>query len=123
MIFGFSRDDAGKFIPEYLEKGILEADPFLTIDSCVANVMQVSSEKGKLAAFDLGNADFVTGVCGEHGGDAKSVKTFAKMGLNFVSCSPFRVPIARLASAQASIEKERELKVWKDMTERESGSA
>ena len=99
MAYGFSRDDAGKFIEEYLKKGIFNQDPFQTLDQ---------NGVGKLVkmAVDLGRKtrpDIKLGICGEHGGDPASVEFCHRVGLNYVSCSPFRVPIARLAAAQATI--------------------
>ncbi|MGL6294092.1 pyruvate, phosphate dikinase, partial [Eubacterium aggregans] len=100
MTFGFSRDDAGKFIPEYKEKGILPGDPFASIDQeGVGQLVSKGVELGRKT-----KADLKCGVCGEHGGDPKSVKFFHNVGFSYVSCSPFRVPIARLAAAQAAIE-------------------
>ena len=103
MTFGFSRDDVGTFMGDYLGAKILDADPFQTID--VKGV-------GKLVEYGVHNGrskrpDLKCGVCGEHGGDPDSVKFFNKIGLDYVSCSPFRVPIARLAAAQAAIEQEK----------------
>lgn len=107
MTFGFSRDDVGTFLPTYLKKGLLDHDPFETIDeNGVGELIRVSSTAGRLVARDLGHFKFKAGVCGEHGGDPHSVKFFAKMGLEYVSCSPFRVPLARLAAAQAVVEQE-----------------
>ena len=104
MTFGFSRDDVGTFLPQYLKQGILERDPFHTIDEdAVGLLVTTSAKSGKLAAEKIGNSYFKAGVCGEHGGDPHSVKFFARNGLNYVSCSPFRVPLARLAAAQAEI--------------------
>jgi pyruvate, orthophosphate dikinase len=98
--FGFSRDDIeAKFLPKYLERKILPRNPFETIDSGVAKVVEIGCRLGKAS-----NADIKLGVCGEHGGDPDSVKTFFKIGLNYVSCSPYRVPLARLAAAQATLE-------------------
>ncbi|MEG2642350.1 MAG: putative PEP-binding protein, partial [Eubacterium sp.] len=102
MTFGFSRDDAGKFIPEYKEKGILPGDPFASIDQeGVGQLVSKGVELGRKT-----KADLKCGVCGEHGGDPKSVKFFHNVGLSYVSCSSFRVPIARLAAAQAAIERQ-----------------
>jgi pyruvate, orthophosphate dikinase len=107
MTFGFSRDDAGTFLPVYLKNGILEHDPFETIDEKgVGELIRQSAEAGRKAAMDNGNHHFKAGICGEHGGDPHSVKFFARMGLEYVSCSPFRVPLARLAAAQAVAEDE-----------------
>ncbi|MBI1976715.1 MAG: pyruvate, phosphate dikinase, partial [Candidatus Omnitrophica bacterium] len=97
MTFGFSRDDIGKFLPKYLKEGILERDPFVTIDrGGVGKLMKLAVEKGR--SF---NPKLKVGICGEHGGDPSSVEFCHETGLNYVSCSPFRVPIARLAAAQA----------------------
>jgi pyruvate,orthophosphate dikinase len=103
MTFGYSRDDAGKFLPVYVDKKVLKADPFQTIDT---------EGVGKLVdmAVKLGRSTRPTlkcGVCGEHGGDPDSVEFFHGVGLNYVSCSPFRVPIARLAAAQANLKNPR----------------
>lgn len=99
MGFGFSRDDIGSFLPEYLEKGILPEDPFQSIDQdSIGKLMQIAVEGGRKTRPDL-----KVGICGEHGGDPKSVEFCHRIGLNYVSCSPFRVPIARLAAAQAVI--------------------
>ncbi|HYN62447.1 MAG TPA: pyruvate, phosphate dikinase [Rubrivivax sp.] len=100
MTMGFSRDDAGKFLPEYLRKGMYEADPFRSIDQKgVGLLVALAVKKGKEVRPDI-----EVGVCGEHGGDPASVAFFHRAGLDYVSCSPFRVPIARLAAAQAAIE-------------------
>jgi pyruvate,orthophosphate dikinase len=97
--FGFSRDDSGKFIPAYKEQGILEVDPFASIDQeGVGQLIQMSVEKGRKTRPDL-----KVGICGEQGGDPSSVEFCHKVGLTYVSCSPFRVPIARLAAAHAAI--------------------
>ncbi len=99
MSFGFSRDDIGGFLNEYLDKKMLAADPFQTIDQDgVGQLIKMSVEKGRATRPDL-----KVGICGEQGGDPASVEFCFKAGLNYVSCSPFRVPIARLAAAQASI--------------------
>jgi pyruvate,orthophosphate dikinase len=99
MTFGFSRDDVGKFLPEYLEKGILEHDPFKSLDwEGVGQLVKMGTEKGKAARKDL-----KVGVCGEHGGDPRSILFFDAAGLDYVSCSPYRVPVARIAAAQATI--------------------
>jgi pyruvate,orthophosphate dikinase len=98
-VFGFSRDDIeGKFLPRYLERKILARNPFETIDSGVAEMVRMGVEKGRGA-----NPKLKVGVCGEHGGDPDSVKVFYGIGLDYVSCSPFRVPLARLAAAQATL--------------------
>ena len=97
--FGFSRDDVeAKFIPRYLERRILPCNPFETVDAGVAALVDMGCTKGRAT-----NPDIQLGVCGEHGGDPDSVKTFHKIGLTYVSCSPYRVPVARLAAAQAAI--------------------
>ena len=99
MTFGYSRDDAGKFLPVYIDKGILKVDPFQTIDQeGVGQLIEMGTQKGRSVRPDLS-----VGICGEHGGDPESVEFCNKVGMNYVSCSPFRVPIARLAAAQASI--------------------
>lgn len=98
--FGFSRDDAGSFIEEYLQRGLLPADPFITIDrDGVGALVRMGAEKGKKTRPDL-----KMGICGEHGGDPQSVRFCHEVGLTYVSCSPYRVPIARLAAAQAAID-------------------
>ncbi len=97
--FGFSRDDIeAKFLPRYLERKILPRNPFETIDAGVAEMVRMGCEKGRST-----NPGIKLGVCGEHGGDPESVHTFFKIGLNYVSCSPYRVPLARLAAAQAKL--------------------
>ena len=103
MGFGFSRDDIGGFLPDYLDKRILAADPFQTIDQeGVGQLIQMAVEKGRATRPDL-----KIGICGEQGGDPESVEFCYRVGLNYVSCSPYRVPIARLAAAQASIKASR----------------
>ncbi|NLY73025.1 MAG: pyruvate, phosphate dikinase [Tissierellia bacterium] len=100
MTYGFSRDDAAGFINEYLEKGIFKVDPFVSIDpEGVGALMKIAVEKGRKTRPDIG-----LGICGEHGGDPDSVKFCHSLGLDYVSCSPFRVPIARLAAAHAVLE-------------------
>ena len=100
MTFGYSRDDIASFLPVYLEKKILKVDPFQVLDqNGVGQLIQMATEKGRVVRPDL-----KCGICGEHGGEPSSVKFCHKVGLNYVSCSPFRVPIARLAAAQAAIE-------------------
>jgi pyruvate,orthophosphate dikinase len=95
--FGLSRDDAGRFLPFYIEQGILENDPFITIDqNGIGALMKMGIDKGRRVKNKL-----KMGICGEHGGDPKSVEFCHKIGLDYVSCSPYRVPIARLAAAQA----------------------
>jgi pyruvate,orthophosphate dikinase len=112
MTFGFSRDDVGGYLPTYLKKGIIESDPFQTIDiNGVGKLITQSVEQGRrfYQNQEGGQVKFKAGICGEHGGDPKSVRFFVRHGLNYVSCSPFRVPVARLAAAQAAIELENEL--------------
>ena len=100
MTFGYSRDDIASFLPVYLEKKILKVDPFQVLDqNGVGQLINMAVEKGRHARPDL-----KCGICGEHGGEPSSVKFCHKAGLNYVSCSPFRVPIARLAAAQAAVE-------------------
>ena len=97
MTFGFSRDDVGTFVPEYIEKGIFEKDPFQVLDQTgVGQLVKMAAEKGRSTKPDL-----KLGICGEHGGEPSSVEFCHKVGLNYVSCSPYRVPIARLAAAHA----------------------
>ena len=106
MTFGYSRDDIATFLPDYIEKGILPEDPFVSIDQeGVGALVELGVERGR-----KGRAGLKIGVCGEHGGDPASVKFFHRAGLNYVSCSPYRVPIARLAAAQAVIEEKRKAK-------------
>ena len=101
MTFGFSRDDAGSFLGEYVSKGILESDPFATLDvDGVGAMVKMAVEKGRATRPGI-----KLGICGEHGGDPKSVHFCHKVGLDYVSCSPFRVPIARLAAAHAALGK------------------
>ena len=102
--FGFSRDDAeAKFIPLYMHKKILKDNPFETIDTAVLELVRMAVEKGRAT-----NPDMHFGVCGEHGGDPKSIKgLFNVADVDYVSCSPYRVPLARLAAAQAKLEAKR----------------
>lgn len=100
MTFGYSRDDIASFLPVYLDKKILNVDPFQVLDqNGVGQLVKMAVEKGRATRPEL-----VCGICGEHGGEPSSVKFCHKVGLNYVSCSPFRVPIARLAAAQAAVE-------------------
>jgi pyruvate,orthophosphate dikinase len=100
MTFGYSRDDVAKFLPMYIDKGILKQDPFAVVDqNGVGQLVRMAVQKGREVKPTL-----KCGICGEHGGEPTSVKFFHSVGLNYVSCSPFRVPIARLAAAQAAIE-------------------
>ena len=107
MSFGFSRDDIGGFLPNYLDQRILKEDPFQTIDQDgIGELVKMGTERGRTTKPGL-----KVGICGEHGGDPESVKFFHRIGMNYVSCSPFRVPIARLAAAQAAVEdKQRKIK-------------
>ncbi len=99
MTFGYSRDDAGKFLPVYIEKGILKEDPFEVLDQQgVGKLVEMGIEKGRTT-----NPKLKVGICGEHGGEPSSVEFCHRVGMNYVSCSPFRVPIARLAAAQAAL--------------------
>ena len=108
-VFGLSRDDAGKFLPFYREAGILDSDPFVSIDRPgVGEVIRIGVEKGRGA-----NPELEVGICGEHGGDPSSVEFCHLIGLDYVSCSPYRVPIARLAAARAAITYPRKKKLTK----------
>jgi len=98
--FGISRDDSGKFLNDYIDNKIFSIDPFISIDEGVADLVKIAVEKGKSQ-----NKKLKLGICGEHGGDPDSINFCSKVGLNYVSCSPYRVPIARLAAAQAEIKK------------------
>ncbi len=99
MTFGFSRDDAGKFLEDYYNKQIFESDPFAKVDeNGVGKLIQMAAKDGRETRPNIS-----LGICGEHGGDPSSIEFCHKTGLNYVSCSPFRVPIARLAAAQAAI--------------------
>jgi pyruvate,orthophosphate dikinase len=100
MTFGYSRDDAGKFLPEYLDRNILKNDPFQILDQeGVGQLVEMGTSRGRST-----RANLKVGICGEHGGEPNSVKFCNKVGMNYVSCSPFRVPIARVAAAQSSVE-------------------
>ena len=99
MTFGYSRDDIASFLPIYLEKKILKADPFQVLDrNGVGQLVKMATEKGR----DI-NPNLKVGICGEHGGEPSSVEFCHLVGMNYVSCSPFRVPIARLSAAQAAL--------------------
>jgi pyruvate,orthophosphate dikinase len=96
---GLSRDDSGKFLGTFVDKGVLDNDPFVTIDGAgVGELVNVACERGRASRKDL-----KLGICGEHGGDPASVNFFERARLDYVSCSPYRVPIARLAAAQAAL--------------------
>ena len=98
--FGISRDDSGKFLNDYIDNKIFSIDPFVSIDEGVEDLIGIAVLKGKKQ-----NKKIKLGICGEHGGDPKSIHFCSKIGLNYVSCSPYRVPIARLAAAQAELKK------------------
>jgi pyruvate, orthophosphate dikinase len=99
MTFGYSRDDAGKFLPVYIEKGILKNDPFQILDQeGVGQLIKTGVDKGRGV-----NSKLKVGICGEHGGEPSSVMFCNSVGMDYVSCSPYRVPIARVAAAQANI--------------------
>ena len=96
---GLSRDDSGKFLPVYVEKGIFDVDPFVSLDQeGVGQLVKIGIEKGRSTRPNI-----KVGICGEHGGDPRSVEFFHRAGMDYVSCSPYRVPIARFAAAQAVI--------------------
>ena len=96
--FGISRDDSGKFLNDYIDNKIFIIDPFVSIDDGVKDLVKIAVEKGKKQ-----NNKIKLGICGEHGGDPESINFCSKIGLDYVSCSPYRVPIARLAAAQAEL--------------------
>jgi pyruvate,orthophosphate dikinase len=99
MGYALSRDDAGNFLPDYVEGGVIDVDPFVSIDTeGIGQLVRFGVERGRATRPDL-----KLGVCGEHGGDPASVRFFAELGLDYVSCSPYRVPLARLAAAQAAV--------------------
>ena len=103
MTFGFSRDDAAKFLNAYYENKIYEQDPFAKLDqNGVGTLVKIAVEKGRATRPDI-----KLGICGEHGGDPSSVEFCHNIGLDYVSCSPFRVPLARLAAAQAQVKNPR----------------
>jgi len=104
MTFGFSRDDIGSFMPTYVEQKILPVDPFQTLDQRgVGQLVEMGTAKGRKARKEKHGEHLKVGICGEHGGDPDSVVFCHKVGMDYVSCSPFRVPIARLAAAQAAL--------------------
>jgi pyruvate,orthophosphate dikinase len=97
--YGISRDDAGTFLPDYQRHGIFPSDPFASIDAVgVGELVKIAAERGRAT-----RADIKLGICGEHGGDPASINFFETVGLDYISCSPYRVPIARLAAAQAAL--------------------
>ena len=97
--FGLSRDDAGKFLPHYVEAGILPKDPFVSLDiDGVGALVRIGADRGRTTKNSL-----KLGICGEHGGDPASIAFCEEIGLDYVSCSPYRVPVARLAAAQAAL--------------------
>lgn len=109
MTMGISRDDAGEFIPKYIERAFLPEDPFKTIDEDgVGWLVKFSALHGRIA-----NPDLSLSVCGEHGGDPASIQFFDSIGLDYVSCSPFRVPVARLSKAHAAINRQKNCSVDK----------
>ena len=99
--FGISRDDSGKFLNDYIDNKIFDIDPFVSIDDGVGDLIEIAAKKGKKI-----NKKIKLGICGEHGGDPKSIDFCARVGLDYVSCSPYRVPVARLAAAQAQLKKQ-----------------
>jgi len=109
MGFGFSRDDIGGFLPDYIKKGILIEDPFQSIDQKgVGELIKIGITKGRST-----NKKLEIGICGEHGGDPSSIAFCHKVGMDYVSCSPFRVPIARLSAAQAALQDKPKKKISK----------
>ena len=115
---GMSRDDSGSFLPAYTELEIIKKNPFASIDQTgVGQLMKIAADKGKAT-----RADIKLGICGEHGGDPESVKFCHRIGLNYVSCSPFRVPVARLAAAQAALEGEAQAKQFNGQLKQVNGA-
>jgi len=111
MTYGISRDDSGKFLPDYIRTGVYKKDPFAELDPVgVGELMRIAIERGRKA-----NRKLKIGICGEHGGDPASVKLCHRLGLDYVSCSPYRIPVARLAAAQAAIEGSQKQAAFKDV--------
>jgi pyruvate, orthophosphate dikinase len=111
MTYGLSRDDSVKFLQDYIDRGVYKRDPFQQLDeNGVGALMREAIERGRKA-----NKKIKLGICGEHGGDPASVKLCHRLGLDYVSCSPYRVPVARLAAAQAAIESGQKKKAFKDV--------
>jgi pyruvate,orthophosphate dikinase len=111
MTYGISRDDSGKFLPDYIRTGVYKKDPFAELDPVgVGELMRIGIERGRKA-----NKKLKIGICGEHGGDPASVKLCHRLGLDYVSCSPYRIPVARLAAAQAAIEASQKKAAFKDV--------
>jgi len=111
MTYGISRDDSGKFLPDYIRTGVYKKDPFAELDPVgVGELMRIGIERGRKS-----NRKLKIGICGEHGGDPASVKLCHRLGLDYVSCSPYRVPVARLAAAQAAIEASQKKSAFKDV--------
>jgi len=111
--FGLSRDDSGRFLPSYVDRKILAEDPFQVLDTeGVGELVRIGAERGRSVKPDL-----KVGICGEHGGDARSIAFCNEIGLNYVSCSPYRVPVARLASAQAALAAEAKAKTDRELEE------
>jgi pyruvate,orthophosphate dikinase len=99
MGYALSRDDAGSFLPHYVDAGLIPSDPFVSIDEGgIGQLVRLGAERGRATRPEL-----KLGICGEHGGDPASVRFFAELGLDYVSCSPYRVPLARLSAAQAAV--------------------
>jgi pyruvate,orthophosphate dikinase len=103
MTYGFSRDDAGRFIPKYLKEKLIDVDPFVSLDQrAVGRLMEIAINESRAK-----NKNIKYGICGEHGGDPRSIQFCHDIGLDYVSCSPFRVPVARIAAAQANVGSEK----------------
>ncbi|MHB1660930.1 MAG: putative PEP-binding protein, partial [bacterium] len=110
-VFGFSRDDIGSFLPDYINKNILKTDPFMELDrSGVGELMKIAVNKGKAVRPDI-----KLGICGEHGGDPSSIEFCHSLNLNYVSCSPYRVPVAIISAAQAQIKDMQKNKIFRGM--------